>query len=54
MRNLDDPKIFGRKYKAMILECITKDETFSINNSYFLIATVMFTSPEHMIKIIKQ
>ena len=34
MRNLDDPKIFGRKYKAMLLDCITQDEKFSVNNSY--------------------
>ena len=33
MRNLDDPRIFGKKYKAKLLDCITKDKNFSVNNS---------------------
>ena len=34
MRNLDDPKIFGRKYKSMLLDCLSNDVNFTVNNSY--------------------
>ena len=34
LRNKSDAKSFGKIYKAQLLDSITKDETFVINNAY--------------------
>ena len=34
LRNISDPKVFGKKYKSLLLDSVTIDPGYSVNNSF--------------------